>query len=140
VAHDTPLELHLPGGHLPQLCRRGRKPGSCLCRHEAVANPESLGRVGAARQLKDAAHIGVSIHVSGRSATVGGVDHLDRLEVGIEFLGDDRRQPRVNALSHLDLARVRDERPVVPEPDVRKYRVARVLRREAARLQFGSSD
>ena len=78
--------------------------------------------------------VGVPVHVAGRPAPVRGVDDPDRIEVGVELLGDDRRQPRVDSLPHLDLARVGDDRPVLADPDVRMDRVARVLRREAPEL------
>jgi hypothetical protein len=46
----------------------------------------------------------------------------------------------VDALPHLDLARVRHDRAVLVDPDVRKHRVACFLGRKAAGDRLGRRD
>jgi len=86
------------------------------------------------------ASVGVSVHIARRPAAVGCIDDPDRVEVGVELLGDDRRQPRVDSLAHLDLARVRDDRPVLADPDVRMDRVRHLIRRQTLHLGVRRSD
>ena len=46
-----------------------------------------------------------------------------------QLLGHERRQPCVDSLAHLDLARVRDDRSVLVDPDVGMDRVRHLIRR-----------
>jgi hypothetical protein len=140
VTHDASLELDLVGGHIPELCRRGREPRPGLRCHHAVANPESLRRVGAPGELERPPGVGIPVDILRRPTSVCGVDHDDRIEIGVKLLGHDRRQPGVDPLAHLDLARVRDDRPVLADPDVRMDRVRHLIWRQPMHLGVRGSD
>ena len=140
VAQNAVLDLDLIGGHVPRLGRRGHEARPRLSGGQPVPHPEPLHRVGRARELEGAAEVRVSVDVTVRPRPVRGVDDPDRIEVSVELLGDDRREPGVDPLPHLDLTRVRDDRPVRVDPDVRMDRVDQLLGREPAVFELGRSD
>ncbi len=140
MAQYAVLDLDLIGVHVPRVGGRGDEPRPGLGRGESVPPPDPLHRVGCARELERAAEVRVSVHVTIRPRSVRGIDHPDRVEVSVELVGDDRRQARVDALSHLDLTGVSDHRPVRVDPEVRMNRVGQLLGREPAILDLGRGD
>ena len=77
---------------------------------------EEPARFGRDSLLQQAvSQLGVAVHVAVAAAAVGRVHDPDGVEIGIELLGDDCRQPSVNPLAHLDLAREHDDGSVAPD-------------------------
>jgi hypothetical protein len=140
VTQDAVLDLDLGGGHLPRFRRRGHKSCPCLRSGQPVPHPIPLHRIGRAGELEAAAGGGVSVHVAVRPVSIRRVDNADGIEISVEFLGDERRQASVDSLSHLDLARVRHDRPVLTDADVRMDGVARLFGRQAVDLRLSGRD
>ena len=89
---------------------------------------------------KRATRVRVAVHVAARARPVRRVHHANGIEVGVELLRDDRRQPGVDSLPHLDLTRKSDNRPVLADPDVRMDRVSQFLGRQAPDLGLRLGD
>ena len=126
-------------GTFPRFRGGGRQSSPRLGGRQPVPPPEALHRIRRARDLEGATDVWVSVHVAARTRAVGGVDNPDRLEVRVELFGDDRRQPCVDSLAHLDLARVGDDRAVLMDPDVGVHRVGHLFGREPAYLRLRGS-
>ena len=124
------LDLDLSGRYVPCLGRRGHESRPRLSRGQPIPHPVPLHRIGRARDLQGSAGVGISVNVAVRSRSVRRVDDPDRIEIGVELFRDDRRQAGVDSLAHLDLARVRDDRPVLADANVRMNRVSHLIWRK----------
>ena len=137
MADHARLHLDLLRWYLPLLGGGRNESGARLRGDQAEGAPVALRRVGRAGDLELPAELGVAVHVPVAAAAVGRVHDPDGVEIGVELLGDDRRQAGVNPLAHLDLAREHDDGAVGPDADVRLNRIGGFFVGERHRLGRG---